>query len=147
MALAGIYNLCINEGATLQPTTIRLVDSVTGGAVDLTGLNVRSKISATYGADTVLVYPTTVITDVTGGEISLELASDHGLADNISPLSFSKFAESWPTKADLSSVETALFNIGMRPYVWDLETYDSATPPVVVRRLNGMVVVTSEAPE
>lgn len=143
MSKAGIYNLCINRGSTFGPITVRLKDKLSGDPIDLTGINARSKIRKTYGDSTELAVFTATVTDVTNGEIQFTLASDIDIPANITPLKFAQISE-WETKLDLTRDETKLFNIGLSPYVWDLETYDNASPPVVTRRLNGMVAVTEE---
>ena len=144
MAIGGILNLCIGEGVTFGPITVRIREKGTGNLVDITGLNVRAKIRKSYGASTDLAVLTTVITDSVNGEIQISLGSDHGIEDNISPLKFSGLEATWPTLVELDTRQKKLFNPGKGPYVWDLEVYDNAGPPMVVRYLTGMVAVTSE---
>lgn len=142
MTTAGIYNLCIAKGSTFE-VTFRLKDKATDAPIDLTGLDVRSKIRTSYGASATLIDPVTTITDATNGAIKLALASDADIPDNIAPLQFAQISN-WATKLQLTDIERKLFNAGTPAYVWDLETFDSSDPPVVTRRLNGMVAVTTE---
>ncbi|MFG6101150.1 hypothetical protein U2F10_02780 [Leptothoe sp. EHU-05/26/07-4] len=143
MSTAGIYNLCIDKGTTFGPVTFRLKDKETNTPISLVGLDVRAKIRSSYTESTTLVDLTATITDAANGAMTIELPSTTDIPDNISPLSFAQI-KNWATKLTLSNEERKLFNTGLAPYVWDLETYDAADPPVVIRRLNGLVAVTSE---
>lgn len=143
MSNVGVYNLCLNKGATYGPQVFRFRDSTDDSLIDLTGLTARSKIRDSF-TGTVLADLVCTISTPTNGEIWVSLASNVAIADNISPLNFKQLID-WGIRATpLTKEELKLFNPGMSPYVWDLETYDSANPPNVLRRLNGLVAVTSE---
>ena len=119
-------------------------DQATGNPVNLTGIGARGKIKKAYTDPTGLADLTcTIGTPPTQGLISISLSSDTAVADNISPLNFSQIQD-WATKSQLTREDRRLFNTGVEPYVWDLETFDTANPPNVKRRMNGMVAVTSE---
>ena len=119
-------------------------DQATGNPVNLTGIGARGKLKKTYTDPTGLADLTcTIGTPPTQGLISISLPSNTVIEDNISPLNFSQI-QNWATKSQLTREDRRLFNPGVEPYVWDLETFDTANPPNVKRRLNGMVAVTSE---
>ena len=144
MSDVGIVNLCINKGATYGPKVFRFRNSSDGSLIDLTGLSARSKIrdsfTGTSLADLVCSIPTP-----TNGEIWVSLASNVTIADNINPVKLLQIT-GWETLATpLTKDQLKLFNVGMSPYVWDLETFDTSNPPIVLRRLSGLVAVTSEA--
>lgn len=141
MSGVGIYNLCIDKGSTFGPVVFRL--STNDVAIDLTGLSARSKVRDSF-TGTILANLTCTIPTPTNGEIWVSLSSDVTLPDNISPLSIRQITD-WATRTTpLTKEQLKLFNIGTSPYVWDLETFDAASPPNVLRRLSGLVAITSE---
>ena len=115
----------------------------TGNPVDLTGQSARGKIRENYGASVDLATLVCVITDAVNGTLTVTLDSDTIITPNIEPLQFAQIS-GWSTKEVLTSKEQDYFITGLEPYVWDLETYDTSDPPIVKRRLNGMVAVIPE---
>ena len=143
MSSVGVYNLCLNKGATYGPKVFRFRNSSDQSLIDLTGLSARSKIRDSF-TGTVLADLVCTIPTPTNGEIWVSLASNVVIVDNISPLNLLQITN-WETRnTSLTRDELKLFNAGLYPYVWDLETFDTADPPNVLRRLNGLAAVTSE---
>ena len=141
MSNVGIYNLCIDKGATFGPIVFRL--STGGTEIDLTNLSARAKIRDSF-TGSVLADLTCSIPEPTDGRIWVSLASNVALPDNISPLNVRQITD-WATRTTpLTREQLKLFNVGTSPYVWDLETFDTADPPNVLRRLSGLVAITSE---
>ena len=136
----GVYNLCINKGSTFGPLVFRFRNTQDQTLLDFTGLQARGKIKSAYTSST--------LADLTcwipsNGEIWISLSSDNGLIDNIAPIKMLQIG-GWDVRdTPLTKQELKLFNIGLAPYVWDLETYNSASPPKVIRRVTGLVAVTS----
>jgi hypothetical protein len=118
-----------------------------GDPVDLTGKSVRAAIRKDFSDTTPLATFTCAITSpATLGEVSILLPSTTSAAlpanirpnrvDDIADLQSSSFPD---------STEAKLFLPGFGPYVYDIEVFDSAVPPVVQRYVYGLTLVSSEA--
>jgi hypothetical protein len=130
---------------TIEPLSAALPSGATakGSLIDLTGVQARAAIRDDYNAAAPLA---AFSCSISGSEITISMSSvvtaaipaniQPGKADDLSELQSIAF----PTVAD-----SKLFNPGRSPYFWDLEVYNSASPPVVTRYLYGKLLVTSEA--
>jgi hypothetical protein len=118
-----------------------------GDPVDLTGKSARAAIRAQYSDTAPLAsFTCTVSNTPTTGEITISLPSTTSatLPANISP-------DRADDIADLQAVtfpsvtEAKLFLAGKAPYYFDLEVFDTASPPIVTRYVFGRVLVLAEA--
>jgi hypothetical protein len=118
-----------------------------GNLVDLTGFSARASIRANYADTTALAsFTCTVVSPATNGEVTIAMPSTTtttlpanitpGRADDILDLQ----ANSFPTATELK-----LFNPGTPPYFWDLECFNTASPPIVNRWVYGRILVSAEA--
>ncbi len=120
--------------------------SASGNLINFTGKTARASIRSTHSSTTALASFTCTIATPANGEILLTLPSTTTatIPANITPTKADDIADiqanSFP-----SSTELKLFSPGLAPYVWDLEVFDTSSPPQVTRYLYGVVLVTAEA--
>jgi hypothetical protein len=118
-----------------------------GNLVDLTGFQARASIRANYTDTAALAsFTCTVVSPATNGEVTIAMPSTitttlpanitPGRADDILDLQ----ANSFP-----SATELKLFNPGTQPYYFDVECFNTASPPIVNRWIHGRVLVSAEA--
>jgi hypothetical protein len=120
--------------------------SANGDLIDFTGKTARAAIRANYTDTNPLATFTCTIATPTNGEIAIALpsTSTSAIAANIHPDKADDIvdlqANTFP-----STTEARLFLPGLSPYYWDLEVFDTGSPPQVTRYLYGRVIVTAEA--
>lgn len=121
--------------------------SAKGNPVDLTGFSARAAIRVNYDDTSPLAtFTCNIPSPATDGIVTILMPSDvtTTLPANVTPNKADDIVDlqdvAFPTTTELK-----LFNPGKAPYVWDLEVYDSASPPLVIRYLYGRVLVLSEA--
>ena len=130
---------------TIEPLSAPLLSGATakGALIDLSGVQARASIRDDYNAAEPLADFTCAIS---GSEITISMDSGvtAAIPANIQPTKADDLSElqaiSFPTANDKK-----LFNPGKSTYYFDLECFDSGSPPVVTRYLYGKVLVTAEA--
>jgi hypothetical protein len=118
-----------------------------GNLVDLTGFQARASIRANY-ADTAALagFTCTVVSPATNGEVTIAMPSTTtttlpaniapGKSDDIVDLQANTFPD---------ANEAKLFYPGTSAYYFDVECFNTSSPPVVNRWIYGRVLVSSEA--
>ncbi len=146
----GTVTVTLSAGASIGAETLsvgaisgKILDNTTarGNLLDLTGKSVRAKIRKAYSDTAALA--DFVCTSTNPGVVVINLTSTAtaALAANITPGNAKKIVN----KQTLTKEDYKLFLPGLAPYYWDLEVFDTASPPQVTRYIFGEVLVTAEA--
>jgi hypothetical protein len=152
----GDVTVTLTANASLGANTIQVESllqdlvkglSAKGNPVDLTGFSARAAIRAKYeDASPLATFTCNIPAPATNGVVTILLPSNvtTTLPANIIPNRADDIVDlqdaTFPT-----ATESKLFNPGIAPYFWDLECFNTASPPLVIRYLYGRVLVTAEA--
>lgn len=133
---------------SVNATSAAIVKSTTskGNPVDLTGKSVRAAIRKDFSDTAPLAtFTCTITSPATLGEVTILLPSttSASLPPNIRPNRVDDIVDLQSTSFPDSN-EAKLFLPGFSSYVYDVEVFDSATPPVVQRYVYGLVLVSPE---
>lgn len=118
--------------------------------LDLTGKSARASIRQEFLDTAPLVnFTCSIKNPPTSGEVTISLSSadSAALLANTTPGKVRAItnlqSSDFPTAAEIKT----LFTVGLQPapYYYDLEIYDSGSPPVVTKYITGRVVVLAEA--
>lgn len=155
----GTVEVTLTASATANSSTLN-VNAITGDIakstsaksrfVDLTGKNARASIRQEFLAQSPLAnFTCTIGTPATSGQVTLMLSSSTsaGIPANTTPgkarLISDLQSPTFPNSDELKN----LFTVGLQPapYYYDLEIYDSGSPPIVTKYIKGRVLVLAEA--
>ncbi len=142
-ASAGARSLSVNA----ITTALAKGATAKGNLVDLTGFSARASIRAQYTDTAPLAsFTCAIVSPATNGEVTIAMPSNTtttlpanitpGRADDIVDLQTNSFPD---------ATEAKLFNPGTSAYYYDLECFNTASPPVVNRWVYGRVLVSAEA--
>ena len=124
--------------------------SAKSSLVDLTGKSARASIRQEFLDESSLIdFTCTIKNPPTSGEVTISLSStaSAALLANTTPGKLRAItnlqSSDFPTAAEIKT----LFTVGLQPapYYYDLEIYDSGSPPVVTKYITGRVVAMAEA--
>jgi hypothetical protein len=124
----------------IEPLTIAIPKGATakGSLVDLSGQQARASIRRNFEDPEPLV---DFDCSIDGSEVAIALSSvaSAALPANITPGNLRRIGDIQTD--DFGKV----FNPGANAYFWDLELYNSGSPPIVTRWIDGRVLCSAEA--